>query len=345
MKVQLFMLALLLSGVLLNAQNILLVDDSNDSFDNTSAIGNGLTNNGLAFDLFNAADSAASPSFALMTDYDLVIWHTSSALVSLNFWNQNETDNTNLSQYLDEGGNLWLIGNDFLSNRYGGPPDTFQNGDFVYDYLGITQFNAESFNNDGLLGLPQVRPVEGQPIPGLTLIFWQLPTLPDADAITAREEAIAIYEMGHDNYVLAGEITGMWYAGANHRALTFAFALALANNQGLIDATIGSVVDFFAGFIVDTEEINDVATTISVYPNPSSAVARLSFNLKEAAVVNVDVVNMLGQQVATVLSSTTLASGTHQLDWQPKTSLPNGLYQFRITVNGQLTQKAVTLNR
>ncbi|MEL6656865.1 MAG: T9SS type A sorting domain-containing protein [Bacteroidota bacterium] len=114
---------------------------------------------------------------------------------------------------------------------------------------------------------------------------------------------------------------------------------------GCTHSSRGSVVDFFAGFIVDTEEINDVATAIKVYPNPSSAVATLSFNLKEAAVVSVDVVNMLGQQVATVLPSTTLAAGTYQLDWLTKTSLPNGLYQFRIMVGGQLTQKAITVNR
>ncbi len=345
MKVQVFILALLLSGALLNAQSILLIDDSDDSIDNTATIGTGLANNGLTFDLFNAVDSAASPSLPLMANYDLVIWHTSTDFFSLNFWNQDDTDNDQISQYLEEGGNLWLIGNDFLLDRYGLAPMSFQVGDFAYDYLGIAQLVAESYTNDDFLGLPHARPAEDQPIPGLALIFWQLPTLMDADALTPREEAISIYEMGHDNYVFAGESTGILYAEEIHRVLTFAFDLAQANNQGLIDTTVGSVIDFFASQIVDTEEAIDIGIESKVYPNPSSIAATLSFSLAEAADVNIDVISMLGQQVTSLLANTALAAGSHQVEWQPEIGIPNGLYQFRITVDGQVTQRAITLTR
>ncbi|MEL7250754.1 MAG: T9SS type A sorting domain-containing protein [Bacteroidota bacterium] len=347
MKVQLLLLTLLLSGALLHAQgiDILLVDDSDDSFDNTALLGNGLTNNGLAFDLFNSVDSTAGPSIDLMADYDLVIWHTSTDGDFLNFWNGDQSDNGNLSLYLEEGGSLWLIGNDFLFNRYGVPADTFQTGDFVYDYLGIAQYDAQAYGDDGNNGVPEVRPAENQPITGLDLIFWQFPTLWWADILTPRAEAITIYEMGHDNYVFAGESTGIWYAGENHRALTFAFDLALANNQEIIDLTVGSVVEFFAGFIVDTEVINDLATAIEVYPNPSSGLATLSFSLAEAADVGIDVVNMLGQPVAQLLPNTSLAAGLQQIEWQPARELPNGLYQFRIAIDRQVVQKGIVLKR
>ena len=347
MKVQLLLLTLLLSGALLHAQgiDILLVDDSDDSFDNTALLGNGLTNNGLAFDLFNSVDSTAGPSIDLMADYDLVIWHTSTDGDFLNFWNGDQSDNGNLSLYLEEGGSLWLIGNDFLFNRYGVPADTFQTGDFVYDYLGIAQYDAQAYGDDGNNGVPEVRPAENQPITGLDLIFWQFPTLWWADILTPRAEAITIYEMGHDNYVFAGESTGIWHAGENHRALTFAFDLALANNQEIIDLTVGSVVEFFAGFIVDTEVINDLATAIEVYPNPSSGLATLSFSLAEAADVGIDVVNMLGQPVAQLLPNTSLAAGLQQIEWQPARELPNGLYQFRIAIDRLVVLKGIVLKR
>ena len=346
MKVQLLILSLLFSTVLLNAQDvsILLVDDSDDPFGNTATLGNGFTNNGLGFDLFNAVDSFSGPSIDLMENYDLVVWHTSTDGDLLHLWNEEQIDNGNLELYLEEGGNLWLIGNDFLFSRYGVPPDTFQVGEFVYDYLGIAQYDAQAYGDDNNLGVPLVRPAEGQPISGLDEIFWQFPTLWWADVLSPRQEAVTIYEMGHDNYVFADEPTGIWYDGGNFKTLTFAFDLALANNQDLIDNTVLRVMEFLTPLIVDTESPIVSLAGLRVYPNPTTRNATLNFSLEESAQVAVDIVNMAGQQITTLLQTNTLAAGQHQLEWQVEANLPNGIYQFRIAVNGQTTHQAITVN-
>jgi len=347
MKKNLLLLITLFVGAAVYAQDIsiLLVDDSDDAFENTANIEAGLSNNSIAYDLFDAVGSTASPSIEELRNYDLVIWHTSVDLDNLHLWNELDEDNGNLELYLEEGGNLWLIGLDFLYDRYNIPQDTFQTGDFVYDHLGIASYDAQSYGDDDNFGLPLVRPAEDQPIMGLVEINWIYPTLWWADVVTPREEASTIFVMGHDNYVFLGETAALWYDNGTSKALTFTFDLALANSQELIDTTVGSIVGFFAEQITDVEQILGNSTKVSLYPNPTNQLAQLSFELSEAAQVEIDVVNMNGQSVASICTTQTLAAGLHQFNWTPAPQVPDGLYQIRIRVNDELYTKAIALNR
>lgn len=343
-----FTLCFLLSlGFVAQAQdlNILLVDDSDDFFDNTDVIAAGLTNSGIGFETFNAVGTSMGPWFDFLSNYDLVIWHTSTDDNGLYFWNQDEEDNGNLALYLEQGGNLWLIGNDFLFDRYEVPPDTFQMGDFVYDKLGISIYDAQAYGDDDNFGVPLVRPVENQPINGLQEINWQFPTLWWADALTPRAEAVAIYEMGHDNYVFAGAPTGIWYDNGTSKALTFAFDLALANNQEQVDNTVASVVNYFSSVIVSTADLPATVSSFQVFPNPVVNQATLSLDLEKEAQVQVDLLTMNGQLVGTLLPNSKLSSGEHKVEWLPNANLPNGIYQVRISVDHQLASRSVMLAR
>jgi hypothetical protein len=118
-----------------NSLNVLFVNDNSVFSYNTDTVVNTLNATGLTYDIFDARDSLRSPTIAEMENYDLLIWYCSTDGVGNFLWNGNDTDNTDLMAYLETGGYLWVMGNDFLYDRYD-TPHTFSEGDFLYDYLG-----------------------------------------------------------------------------------------------------------------------------------------------------------------------------------------------------------------
>ncbi len=325
--------------------SILLVDDSYDNFNNVDSIGNSITASGYTFELFDAQGMGVSPTFAEMADYDLVIWHTSNSGPGLYLWNGTDEANGELAQYLADGGNLWLIGHDFLYDLYDVAPDTFATGDFVYDYLGISSYDAQSNVDDGGLGLPLVTPADGQPIAGLGDIDWIFATLYFADVITGVEGTTTIYEMGDDDYVFAGATAGLWYDNGISKVLTFAFDLALASSATIRDNTVQSVLDYYASVLVNTQTVTKNGASLQVFPNPVKDVATLSLELTQSATVQMDIINMQGQKINSFLAPTQLAAGEYSFNWHPANGLPNGLYQLRIQVDGEVVSQPLLLAR
>ncbi|HEY3294074.1 MAG TPA: T9SS type A sorting domain-containing protein [bacterium] len=70
----------------------------------------------------------------------------------------------------------------------------------------------------------------------------------------------------------------------------------------------------------------------TVSPNPFNPTTNISFDLAEAANVELKVYNLMGQEVAN-LANGTLAAGNHRLTFDAA-ALPSGLYFSRLTVGG-----------
>jgi hypothetical protein len=339
-----FLLTLLVSAALQGQSQltILLVDDSKDDFDNTAAIANALTQGGYTFDVVNSPETTAGPTAADMAMYQLVIWHTSTDGVDLDLWARTDSDNAEIAAYLAGGGNLWLMGNDFMFDRYGAPMDDFAEGDFAYDFLGIAQYTAQAFGDDGGLGVPAMAPSDGQPMTGLEDITWQFSTLWWADVLTGRDEAVSIYDMSGAGYVFDGQTAGLWYDNGTSICLTFGFDLSLAGNQSMIDNTVDAVLTFWeAALLSNQTEVPAALTDVNVFPNPTTTRASLSLKVVETADVQIDVLNAVGQHVATVAPLARLLPDTYTFDWTPASQLPSGNYHFRVSVDGAVLTRTV----
>jgi hypothetical protein len=70
---------------------------------------------------------------------------------------------------------------------------------------------------------------------------------------------------------------------------------------------------------------------LTVYPNPCNAKATISFSLKGASHVTVDILNSYGQKVSTIMDET-LSSGTHSVPFDVST-LPAGCYYYSFTAD------------
>jgi len=83
--------------------------------------------------------------------YDIVIWTT-----GLNPINTISSACLNdLEYFLDNGGKLWLISQDFLSDSYS-PETSFLSGSFPYDYLGVNGYSESSLeaSANGIIDSP-----------------------------------------------------------------------------------------------------------------------------------------------------------------------------------------------
>ncbi len=233
---------------------ILLVDDDNySSPDHLPYIEQAITDAGYTYDLFNAQDSARSPDAALMSQYNLVFWYNANDGVGGYFWDGRDTVNTQIVSYLNQGGWMWIMGNDIIYDRYGGAPDTFSTGDFLYDYFGLQRYDVQSKKDDGGSGVPMLIRVPGQDVASAPdTIRWKYSGLYYVDGCTLRPEAQAVYNMGDDSYVLAGYTSASFYDNGTFKAFGCYFDAYYIKPEEDRTTLFKSVLDYFASQLAPT---------------------------------------------------------------------------------------------
>lgn len=85
----------------------------------------------------------------------------------------------------------------------------------------------------------------------------------------------------------------------------------------------------------------DSFTLLNAYPNPFNPATTVSFSLPASANVVVEVFDMLGRKVETLVN-TSLDEGFHSTVWDASNA-PSGLYLVRMSANGHTTTQQVTL--
>lgn len=77
------------------------------------------------------------------------------------------------------------------------------------------------------------------------------------------------------------------------------------------------------------------------YPNPFNPSTNIEFSLAEAGRVNLDVFNIMGQKVASLVNEVKSA-GTYQVSWQAE-NMPSGMYYYRLKAAGNTITRKMTL--
>lgn len=88
---------------------------------------------------------------------------------------------------------------------------------------------------------------------------------------------------------------------------------------------------------------NDVVAITSLYPNPTKDQTTIALNLKQAGVVKVSVLNLIGQEVTSV-NAGNLGTGSQNVTLN-LSALNPGVYFVNVNVNGQSTTQKITVTK
>ena len=239
---------------------VLLVDDDNNT-DEIAQVKTAVNNSGYTYSVDTAYNTV--PSYQDMEQYDMVLWYTGNDGTT-NLWqadaNQNSTYINALRQFAKNGGIVWVDGLDFLYDIVGAAPDTFPDGSFIKDTLGISDYLSQSYADDGGAGVPQYDICTGNTITSLDPVTWTYSTLHYADGLAITADAHALYKMYDDSsYPLRGQITALYNQVGNGTYITSGFRLAKINNQANTDLLVSNILDYAANNW-DTEA-NSIAPT------------------------------------------------------------------------------------
>jgi uncharacterized protein YjdB len=236
----------------ISQMTILLVNDNGFAKDRVQSLKTSLENLAYTYVFYDTSVEGTSPTSAYMSAYDLVIWYTGNDGAGLLFWNGADTDNVEIKKYIDDGGMFWLQGLDFLYDRYGTAKDTFHVNDFVYDYLGIKHYIAQSHydhNNEGTYdGVPYFTVVKDNGIFTLDTIKWQYATLWGADALEITDSAKALYIMAPADYGYAGKVPCLYLEKGEGKVMSMSIETAKLNSQKSLDTLFSQGLTYFSQF-------------------------------------------------------------------------------------------------
>lgn len=247
------------------AQVVLFVNDNAVNADNTATMLSALDQTGYPYEVFDAEAEGRSPEFHELANYPLVIWYMSSDGVGNYFWKGDDTDNENVIMYLQNGGALWVIGTDFLYDRYS-TPFLFEMGEFMYDYLGVAEYHAQSYADDGFLGVPQLDLMPDQNVTLLDPVRWVFETLWYVDAVVPANDAASVYNMGPESYVFSNYSAAIVTFNDNN-TLSYFFDPALVDTDAHRIQMLQDGLDYFS-IVLNTEELD--ANSFKLYPNPAN---------------------------------------------------------------------------
>ena len=75
-------------------------------------------------------------------------------------------------------------------------------------------------------------------------------------------------------------------------------------------------------------------SSLTIYPNPVSGQATLTYSIPSSNEVSITILNLLGQQVKTLMSSPDLKAGTYHITIDASSFNP-GIYYCKLNVNNQ----------
>jgi hypothetical protein len=342
--------------------NILLVNDNGNGIDRYMEIDTALTAGGYNYRIYNSVTEGAPPTSAYLANFEFVIWYTGNDGVGLNFWDVSDSTNIKcnaaLKQFADNGGVVWLQGLDFFYDIYGGKYDKllgknangdsiiaeFANGNFVYDYLGIKEYVAQSHVNEtsgNYVGVEQLDITEENEITTLDPIKWLYAEMWYVDAVDVTENAIPLYYLGPETYDFSLYYAMVYNKKGNAQFITSTFETARLDNQEHTNQLFKEVIDYVIEN-TDIHETNPVSDQLQlmVYPNPASNMFTARINTSTVEKLNVQITDIAGKLVYQESLYSTLGEQTLTIDIS---NLSNGLYNITVKTDNLNTNQRLVI--
>jgi len=235
------------SGPPSNPNQILVVDDDiGDSLEDYYT--DSLINSGYSFDVWNVL-SLGSPDYDILSNYRVVIWLTGNSISST----LTPEDQNNLANYLDNGGNLFISGQDigwdigltsfyqdYLHAQYVRDDTNIYilngvSGDPITSYMQINISGGDGANN-------QYYPSEIDPVNGATSIFYYDETTEPFELYSEKFNE-KIQEKNYFSLDSSGS-GGLRIDTDAYKLVYLSFGFEAVNNQYDRDFLMRNIVDY-----------------------------------------------------------------------------------------------------
>jgi hypothetical protein len=264
-------------------------------------------------------------------------------------------DTTALRKYLENGGNLFLCGWN-LSLALAQVIDEFADfpeGSFFQEILKVDSIGVSPTQDRDFIYAPSSMPefypdlvIDTSKAPlfdhrlfKMEAFLGDLIDMPITEPIHNYESSIA------DSSLLHGKPVGLRYIGDDYRMVLIDVPLFFMKRQESAMPAISRAMENLGEVQSGVEDAVEppVSTKVTLhenYPNPFNATTTISFSLPEDDYISLEIYNLLGQKVESLVEGK-LTAGIHVVGWDAA-GRPSGIYFARLswshgTMNIRLT--------
>lgn len=337
-----------ISGQNLEDFAVLLVNDNANGVDRYLELDTSLNNIGHDYRIYNMNTTTDLPTLDYLVNFDVVIWYTGNDGANLYLWDTSDTANYKfnapLVQYLDLGGCVWLQGLDFLYDVYGGTYDavnekikSFTAGSFVYDYMGIKTYVAQTHNDDtNVDGTPQLDISEDNTMTDLDPILWIYTTMHYVDALEVTESATPLYYLGDMTYDFSLYYAAVFNEKDKATVITYTFETARLNTEANTDALLDEMLDYLKENLEPMTSALQPAKKVAeshFYPNPVKSILNIELQGVTSHTTDFTLYDLQGRQLTH--STLQVTDGLVKYD---VSRLAAGSYIYKLEFDTQTSQ-------
>ena len=287
--------------------------------------------------------------------YSTVVWHRNNPAIM-----PYSTEIINaIKQYLDLGGNIlfsvYYPGSIFSASN--GYPSQFTAGQFIYDYLKISQVDLNSsarfITAQPLAPDYPIMTVDDDKAPaGLNYHIFNIESIvpaPDGGGIYSY---LSDYPAGSPEAAMDGLPVGVEYIGDDYKTIVLSFPLYYMEQQDARELISYVMSEKFYEPVSAEEEItlpvgDKKYQLYANYPNPFNPETVIRYSLKSSSPVNLTVYNLKGQRVRELVNETR-ERGDHFVVWNGKDDAyrdtASGIYFYKLSTEfGQDNRKMLLM--
>ena len=277
----------------------------------------------------NISRNAFNPS-ATLDNFQMISW---SAGIALPAFYPDEVDL--LQDYLDNGGKLFINGQDIGEDIFGaGGQSQFAQG-FYNNYLHASYVGAgSSYLLNGIASDPITD--------GISFVFnFNIyPPLPKPDNIAAFDaSASSIF-----TFLNGPNIAGIKAATNDYKVVYFSFCFEQIPDSDDRDTLISRIINWSGLMPTNIADDKILPYEFSLdqnYPNPFNPSTRISYSINDEVQVNLSVYDMLGRKVAELVNAKQSA-GSYNIQFDAS-SVSSGTYFYKLTAGEFISVKKMVL--
>ncbi len=267
------------------------------------------------------------PDSAFINNFPAVIWFTGSDAENT----LSENNQILLSEYLDNGGKLFVSGQNIS--------DELEGTDFLGNYLHVEHLQ-DTWGGNSIIG------IENDPIGN-----GQQYNLNTSDALFNQYSKSVVDTLEGANYVFRYVTTTMKgaavrYENSIYKTVFFAFGFEAINGFENRSEILYRILNDYFQVIVGTDDQPIIETTginLNVFPNPSSTFTTFSYTLNQKSSVKLDIYDINGQLIKTVVNESQ-EKGEQHVSFK-SVELKPGVYFCMLKTNeGIQTKKMIKLD-